>query len=494
MYEEDEGGATQVYNPDDPVMGVEWSVNVSDDETRTMRAAEVAFEFLRGALHAEDTFVWRDGLDDWIPLGQCQELQQIIRQYQSGQPSAAPEPHEPDFGATMMMDTAGDAAPTPAYQQPAVRQEVSRTLASPFESAPAAATSSYGGSDPFAGIRPDIASEAPHSRRVGERNEASALFSLKDLAISTPAPSHRERDPLEDLMNLGGGGGGIASAFAPPPIHAPAPPPPPPPPVQVVQASVPPMQPMSLPPAMMAQMQPPRRSPPVGLIIGASLGALALVGAIVAFAVVGGDDETTAMTAPPDSAEADTEAKDEEDKADEADEETKDDAEETAKAGEDGKDGKDGDGEKAGDDAAEDKTAAVTPTKTTDGKVDSAPKDDKKTDDKKEAKSETKSESKTEDKPEEKKGGKGEFNRDAARSALAGAAGAASGCKKPGGPTGRGRVTVTFAPSGRATTASVGPPFAGTAVGSCAAAAFKSASVPPFDGGAVTVSKSFFIK
>jgi hypothetical protein len=53
---------------------------------------------------------------------------------------------------------------------------------------------------------------------------------------------------------------------------------------------------------------------------------------------------------------------------------------------------------------------------------------------------------------------------------------------------------VTFAPSGRATQATVGAPFAGTAVGSCAAGAFKAASVPPFDGGAVTVSKSFFIK
>ena len=63
-----------------------------------------------------------------------------------------------------------------------------------------------------------------------------------------------------------------------------------------------------------------------------------------------------------------------------------------------------------------------------------------------------------------------------------------------GGPTGKGRVSVTFSPSGRATSANVGPPFAGTSVGSCAARAFRSASVPPFSGGAVTVSKSFFIR
>jgi hypothetical protein len=74
------------------------------------------------------------------------------------------------------------------------------------------------------------------------------------------------------------------------------------------------------------------------------------------------------------------------------------------------------------------------------------------------------------------------------------AAGAASGCKKPDGPTGRGRVSVTFAPSGRVTTAVVnGPPFAGTSVGGCVAAAFRRASVPPFDGSPVTVHKSFSI-
>jgi hypothetical protein len=55
-------------------------------------------------------------------------------------------------------------------------------------------------------------------------------------------------------------------------------------------------------------------------------------------------------------------------------------------------------------------------------------------------------------------------------------------------------VSVTFAPSGRATSAVVGPPFGGTSVGNCAAGAFKRASVPPFSGGPVTVQKSFFIQ
>lgn len=79
-------------------------------------------------------------------------------------------------------------------------------------------------------------------------------------------------------------------------------------------------------------------------------------------------------------------------------------------------------------------------------------------------------------------------------SALSGAAGGARGCKQPDGPTGSGKVRVTFSPAGNVSSATVeGPPFAGTPVGGCVAAAFRSAHVPPFDGAPVSVSKSFSI-
>ncbi|MDI1434234.1 hypothetical protein [Polyangium sorediatum] len=97
--------------------------------------------------------------------------------------------------------------------------------------------------------------------------------------------------------------------------------------------------------------------------------------------------------------------------------------------------------------------------------------------------------------PEPPSGGGNEFSRSAAASALGAAAGRASGCKAPGDPSGTARVSVTFAPSGRATKAQVnGPPFAGTPTGGCIAAAFRSASVPPFSGDSVTVSKSVTIR
>ena len=133
MYQDE--SATQVFNPDDPLMGVEWSVNINDDETRNMRAAEVAFEYLRGALDANDTFVWREGMDDWVPLGQCNELQEVIRQYneesastaaptaptpaahQSYDPGYSQPPQQGDLGSTVMMTDSHEACGGPVLRR-----------------------------------------------------------------------------------------------------------------------------------------------------------------------------------------------------------------------------------------------------------------------------------------------------------------------------------------------------------------------------------------
>jgi hypothetical protein len=88
-----------------------------------------------------------------------------------------------------------------------------------------------------------------------------------------------------------------------------------------------------------------------------------------------------------------------------------------------------------------------------------------------------------------------EFDRGAAIAALGAAAGVAAGCGSAGGPTGSGRVKVLFAPSGQVTSvAHENPQFAGTSVGNCVVAAFRSASVPRFDGVAVSVTKSFTVR
>lgn len=87
-----------------------------------------------------------------------------------------------------------------------------------------------------------------------------------------------------------------------------------------------------------------------------------------------------------------------------------------------------------------------------------------------------------------------EFDRSAAAEALGAAAASASSCKSDDGPTGRGRATVTFANSGRATNANVTGTFAGTSVGGCVAALFRQARVPAFSGPPVKVAKSFSVE
>jgi hypothetical protein len=87
------------------------------------------------------------------------------------------------------------------------------------------------------------------------------------------------------------------------------------------------------------------------------------------------------------------------------------------------------------------------------------------------------------------------FDKSAASTALSQAAAQASSCRQQGDPSGTAQVEVTFSPSGRATRAIIGgPPFRGTATGSCIAQAMRSAQVPPFAGDLVTVQKRVVIQ
>lgn len=87
------------------------------------------------------------------------------------------------------------------------------------------------------------------------------------------------------------------------------------------------------------------------------------------------------------------------------------------------------------------------------------------------------------------------FDVGAASAALSGLAQAASSCRKPGDPGGVAVVMITFAPSGRVTSANIsGAPFAGTPTGGCIASTLRRAKVPPFAGSRTTVRKSVVIQ
>lgn len=86
------------------------------------------------------------------------------------------------------------------------------------------------------------------------------------------------------------------------------------------------------------------------------------------------------------------------------------------------------------------------------------------------------------------------FNRDAALAILGVAASQAATCKRPDGPTGSGKVLVTFDTDGRVVVANVvGEGFGGTSVARCVSALFQRVRIAPFSGDRSTVSKSFTI-
>jgi hypothetical protein len=84
----------------------------------------------------------------------------------------------------------------------------------------------------------------------------------------------------------------------------------------------------------------------------------------------------------------------------------------------------------------------------------------------------------------------GTFDAAVAEAAIDSAFGRAKSCRTPGAPKGIATVTLTYAPSGRVTTALVSGVFAGTSVGSCIAAALRSARIQPYTGTLVTVKRS----
>ncbi len=332
--------------------------------------------------------------------------------------------------------------------------------------------------------------EPEHAKATGARNENSVLFSLdalksgltsggaptKQAAAAHLAPGPRKKAPgpptkrLEDLMTfeaappgMGGmnamGGGGLLLSGNDALLTAPAPPPPKPEPKPVPVASA----------TLGAEgYAPPRRSK-IGVIVGVVVG-IAIVGtagAVIALKLASHDTPPTASAdlsakAPAASALASPSAS----------------ASATAVA------------------SATATPDAGAPAATASASTSAAPEKVSRVS----AVGRGASESKTEKKPEPKVAEpsapavSGTFSKDAAVAALSVAASQATVCKKPEGPWGSGKALVTFAPSGRVTTANVsGAPFGGTPVGGCVANVFRRAKIPAFSGDAVTVSKSFTI-
>ncbi|HEY3498449.1 MAG TPA: hypothetical protein VGK73_27335 [Polyangiaceae bacterium] len=85
------------------------------------------------------------------------------------------------------------------------------------------------------------------------------------------------------------------------------------------------------------------------------------------------------------------------------------------------------------------------------------------------------------------------FDAASAATAISSALGRAASCRSPGEAGGSVTATLTYAPSGRVTTALVSGAFAGTSTGGCIAGHLRSARVAPFSGEYVTVKRTIVL-
>lgn len=143
-----------------------YTVNISDSDQRSMSLAEVIEAYNNGTVNGE-TYVWAEGMDDWLPLASVPEITAALG---GGGEAAAPEPAPAPAAARRdagrsKVDLFGGAA------QAGSEEEVVRQSALP------APTPSYGGGGGGGGSL------------TGARSEQSVLFSLSALANTASAPS-----------------------------------------------------------------------------------------------------------------------------------------------------------------------------------------------------------------------------------------------------------------------------------------------------------------
>ncbi len=419
----------------------EWSVNISDDESRDMNTEELV-QAWAAKLVDSDAYVWKDGMGDWKPILEVPELKQLL----------------------------SDALPI----------EEKKVLAS--SASDDKIEDLFGGVN-LAGNGTDVDANATKSAsaqaKTGVRNESSVLFSLDSLNEGLPT----EKTEAADVFGTSLTGGGMLGSNADL-LTAPA------------------SEPASVPAGARSAPGTTKKSS-TGLIASIIV-AVALIGGASIFAF-GGDiandakvnaaaNEARQMA----QAEAATELAKRQKEMDAEFARIKAEREKLEKALQEARSEATAKGEDAG--AAEAKIKAEIEAKKQEEAA--AKKKAQTTTSTKKPQTTPKktttpvkaSTSKPKPKPSEPASSGPGFNKSAAVSALGAAAANAAACKKPGGPVGKGKMTVTFSTSGRAIGAKItGGPFGGTPVGGCVVQTFRRARVPKFSGKPVTVTKSFRI-
>jgi predicted Zn finger-like uncharacterized protein len=171
-YGYDAGGAA-------PADEAVWHLVINQDQVGPMTVAEVQQKFAAGEVDGE-TFAWREGFSDWLPLSQVDAFAGLIA---SGSTTAAAPP----------LGGGGQQAVAAMFGSGSDEMGTVRSDAGDlFSAASAPRHQEDDGGDLF-GSKPaeSAASAAAQQKLRGERNENSVLFSLNNLAqlaSNKPAP------------------------------------------------------------------------------------------------------------------------------------------------------------------------------------------------------------------------------------------------------------------------------------------------------------------
>jgi predicted Zn finger-like uncharacterized protein len=182
-----------------------WTVNVADGDQRTMTGQEIVAEYRTGVVN-DETYCWKDGMADWLPLREIEQLYGAVKLA----PMRAPTHSLPDedLGAPPM------SVPPPSN---AAALFSSNDAVSPVESPFAGGGAGYGngnangngyGNGEAAHAAPVAAASA--ARRGGGRGQGADLF-------GNVASAGGEEDVMTSAVSgnasHGGGGGGAGGGM-----------------------------------------------------------------------------------------------------------------------------------------------------------------------------------------------------------------------------------------------------------------------------------------
>lgn len=452
-----DAGDVATTDSDHPAAGNQWTVNLTDEDSRDMTSEEIV-EGWKAGIVTEDAYVWRDGMTAWKPILEVAELK--VKLLATGTLS-------PKTAAV----SAGPALPlsNKASSPQAGLQTTPLAAAAKVDAPSGDLFGSWGKETPFG------AGTDEGKKPTGARNENSVLFSLDALKGTAEKPTApAKKNAPNDLFAMGTmPGGGLLSA-------------------NVDLLTAPALEPPPAPASRRGEAVASKKGG--GFMFGfIAVAVLALGGGYFAFKDKLGDAGEQASEAEQKAREAQAKAAEAETKVREAEAQKKQLEEALAKARAEAT--AKGDDPSAAEKKVKEAQAAADPAPTA-----AAPTTTTKEPSTTSASSSTKTASAepakttTSPAPASSSGSGKSFDVAAAKAALSAAAANAAACGQPGGPKGPGKVQLTFAPSGRVTTANViEGPFGGTAVGGCVSSTFKRARVPAFDGAPQTVTKAFKI-